>query len=255
MTIKESFDLSGRVALVTGGAGDIGGACARGLAEFGAGVAIADIREEKVNDTVAELREQCDVHAEGIICDVTDAEAVMNMVQRVMDLFGKIDVLVNSVGISIHANAEEMTEEQWHKVMDTNLTSTFLCCQAAGRRMIQQGRGSIINVASMSGQIVNVPQKQVAYNTSKAAMIHMSRSMAAEWAEHNVRVNTISPGSTLTEMTNRVPEYHAQWSALIPMKRMAQPEEMAGAVVYLASDAASYTTGHDLVIDGGYTLW
>ena len=121
--------------------------------------------------------------------------------------------------------------------------------------MIQQRRGSIINVASMSGQIVNVPQKHIAYCTSKAGMIQMSRCMAAEWAEHNVRVNTISPGSTLTEMTNRVPEYHAQWSALIPMKRMAQPEEMAGAVVYLASDAASYTTGHDLVIDGGYTLW
>jgi len=255
MGLKEKFDLSGQVALVTGGARGIGRACAEGLAEFGADVAVADIREENLHRTVAELADQYDVHAEGIICDVTDAAAVSNMVAKVVDLFGNIDILVNSVGISIRADAEKMTEEQWHKVMDTNLTSTFLCCQTAGRRMIQQKRGSIINVASMSARIVNIPQNQLAYNASKAGMIQMSRSMAAEWAKHNVRVNTISPGSTLTDMTKAVPQDHAQWCELIPMKRMAAPEEMAGAVVYLASDAASYTTGHDLIIDGGYTLW
>jgi len=255
MGLKEKFDLSGQVALVTGGARGIGRACAEGLAEFGADVAVADIREGNLHRTVAELADQYDVRTEGIICDVTDAAAVSDMVAKVVDLFGKIDILVNSVGISIRENAEKMTEEQWHKVMDTNLTSTFLCCQAAGRRMIQQKRGSIINVASMSARIVNIPQKQIAYNTSKAGMIQMSRSMAAEWAKHNVRVNTISPGSTLTDMTKAVPQDHAQWCELIPMKRMAAPEEMAGAVVYLASDAASYATGHDLIIDGGYTLW
>jgi len=159
------------------------------------------------------------------------------------------------VGISIHEDAEKMTAEQWQKVMDTNLTGTFLCCQAVGRVMIQQKRGSIINVASMSARIVNIPQRQLSYNTSKAGMVQMSRSLAAEWAKYNVRVNTISPGSTLTPMTQQVPQYHEQWCELIPVKRMALPEEMAGAVVYLASDAASYTTGQDLIIDGGYTLW
>ncbi len=255
MGIKERFDLSGQVALVTGGARGIGRACAEGLAEFGADVAVADIREGNLHRTVAELADQYDARIEGIICDVTDAAAVSDMVAKVVDLFGKIDILVNSVGISIREDAEKMTEEQWHKVMDTNLTSTFLCCQAAGRRMIQQKRGAIINVASMSARIVNIPQNQLAYNASKAGMIQMSRSMAAEWAKHNVRVNTISPGSTLTDMTKAVPQYHDQWCELIPMKRMAAPEEMAGAVVYLASDAASYATGHDLIIDGGYTLW
>jgi len=255
MSIKGRLDLTGQVALVTGGAGAIGGACAQGLAEFGAHVVIADIHEENLNRTVAALAGKYNVRVEGIVCDVTDAAAVAAMVQRVVDLFGKIDILVTSVGISIHEDAEKMTAEQWQKVMDTNLTGTFLCCQAVGRVMIQQKRGSIINVASMSARIVNIPQRQLSYNTSKAGMVQMSRSLAAEWAKYNVRVNTISPGSTLTPMTQQVPQYHEQWCELIPVKRMALPEEMAGAVVYLASDAASYTTGQDLIIDGGYTLW
>jgi len=255
MAIKEHFDLSQKVALIAGGGGGIGGACAEGLADFGADVVIADILEEKINSTVTTLSRRYDVCIEGIVCDVTDVDAVEDMVTQVIDIFGGIDVLVNTVGISIHANAEDMTEQQWRKVMDTNLTSAFLCCRAVGRRMIAQNSGSIVNIASMSGQIVNVPQKQVAYNTSKAGMIQMSRSMAAEWAEHNVRVNTVSPGATITEMTDRVSEYYDQWAARTPMERLAQPEEIAGAVVYLASDAAIYTTGDDLVVDGGYTLW
>ena len=255
MAIKEKFDLIGQAALVTGGARGIGRACAEGLAEFGADVAIADLHEENLNKTVPEVAEQYGVRTEGIICDCTDAAAVTNMVQRVVALFGKIDILVNSVGITIWEDAEKMTEEQWYKVMDTNLNSTFLCCQAAAQHMIKQQHGSIISVASMSAHIVNIPQNQVAYNASKAAIIHMTRSMAAEWAKYNVRVNTISPGYTLTEMTKTVPEYHEGWCELIPMKRMAEPEELIGAVVYLASDAASYTTGEDIIIDGGYMLW
>jgi len=255
MGIREKFDLTGRVALVTGGARGIGKACAVGLAEFGVNLAIADLHEENLNKTAAELSDSYAVAIEGIVCDAIDAAAVGDMVQGVVNGFGRIDILVNSVGITIHANAEDMTEEQWRQVMDTNLTSTFLCCQAAGRQMIAQQSGSIISVASMSAYIVNTPQKQVAYNASKAAMIQMSRSMAAEWAQHNVRVNTISPGYTLTEMTRAVSEFHPGWCEQIPMGRMAEPEELVGAVVYLASDAASYTTGHDIIIDGGYMLW
>jgi NAD(P)-dependent dehydrogenase (short-subunit alcohol dehydrogenase family) len=148
-----------------------------------------------------------------------------------------------------------MTEEQWDTVIDIDLKGTFLCSQAAGRVMIAQGSGSIINIASMSGSIVNIPQCQASYNAAKAGVMQLTRSLAAEWAQHNVRVNSVSPGYTATEMTKTVPEYHEGWCKLIPMGRMAEPREIVGAVIYLASDASTYTTGHDLVIDGGYTCW
>ncbi len=255
MAIKQLFDLTGKAALVTGGARGIGRACAEGLAEFGADVAIADIHEENVNKTVAEMTETYDVQIEGIVCDVTDAAAVAAMIEQVASAFGKLDILVNSVGICIWRAALEVDEEEWHKVMNTNLTGTFLCCQEAAKQMIATGGGAIVNIASMSGSIVNTPQAQASYNTSKAGMIHMTRSMAAEWAEYGIRVNTVSPGYTLTEMTQTVPEYHEGWSELTPMKRLCEPEELVGGVIYLVSEAASFTTGHDLVIDGGYMVW
>ena len=255
MGIQDRFDLTGRAALVTGGARGIGVACAEGLADCGANVAVADILQDVLRETVADLEGRYSARVEAIVCDVTDPKAVEQMVGRVVELFGRLDVLVNSVGICTWEDAEKMTEEQWREIIDTNLTTAFFQSQAAGRRMIEQGSGSIIHIASMSGSIVNTPQSQVAYNTSKAGMIHMTRSLAAEWAKHGVRVNTISPGYTLTQMTRSVSEYHDGWNKLIPMGRMAEPEELIGAVIYLASDASSYTTGHDLVIDGGYTLW
>lgn len=255
MVIKELFDLTGKAALVTGGARGIGRACAEGLAQFGAAVAIADLHEENLSNTVAEMTEAYEVQVEGMVCDVTKAAEITDMVERVTRVLGKIDILVNSVGIVIWKAAEEMKEEEWRKVIDTNLTGTFLCCREVAKRMIPAGGGAIVNIASMSAHIVNRPQDQVSYNTSKAGMIHMTRSMAAEWAEDNIRVNTVSPGYTLTEMTQTVPEYHEGWRALIPMKRLCEPEELVGGVIYLVSDAASYTTGHDLVIDGGYMLW
>ena len=255
MAIKELFDLTGKAALVTGGARGIGRACAEGLAQFGAAVAIADLHEENLNNTVAEMTEAYEVQVEGMVCDVTKAAEITDMVERVTRVLGKIDILVNSVGIVIWKAAEEMKEEEWRKVIDTNLTGTFLCCREVAKRMIRAGGGAIVNIASMSAHIVNRPQDQISYNTSKAGMIHMTRSMAAEWAEDNIRVNTVSPGYTLTEMTQTVPEYHEGWRELIPMKRLCEPEELVGGVLYLVSDAASYTTGHDLVIDGGYMLW
>lgn len=219
-------------------------------------MAIADIHEENLENIATEMTAGYDVAIESIPCDVTDAGAVSDMMDRVISAFGKIDILVNSVGIVIWEAAEEVSEEQWHKVMDTNLTGTFLCCREAAKRMITaDSGGAIVNIASMSAHVVNTPQDQVSYNTSKAGMIQMTRSIAAEWAKYNIRVNTISPGYTLTEMTQTVPEYHEGWSELIPMKRLCEPKELIGAVVYLASDAASYTTGHDMIIDGGYTLW
>ncbi len=163
--------------------------------------------------------------------------------------------LVNSMGIVIWKAAEERKEEEWCKVIDTNLTGTFLCCREVAKRMISAGGGAMVNIASISAHIVNQLHDQVSYNTSKAGMIHMTRTMAAKWVEDNIRVNTVSPRYTLTEMAQTVPEYREGWRGLIPMKRLCEPEELVGGVIYLVSDAASYTTGHNLVIDGDYTLW
>jgi NAD(P)-dependent dehydrogenase (short-subunit alcohol dehydrogenase family) len=251
MGIREKFDLTGKVAAVTGGARGIGRACADALQEMGAQVALVDILEDRVKQSAEEMGKG----TLGIVCDVTCKSAVTAAFDQVKAHFGRLDVLVNSAGVCIWNKAEDMTEEEWDKVVGLNLKGTFLCCQAAGRIMIEQGSGSIVNVASMSGSIVNRPQCQVGYNSSKAGVIQLTHSLAAEWAQHGVRVNCISPGYTLSELTRQFSEYFGNWLPYIPMGRMAEPEELVGAVVYLASEAASYTTGHDLVIDGGYSAW
>lgn len=251
MSVRELFDLPGCVAAVTGGARGIGRACADGLQEMGCKIALLDILPDRLEQSAQEMG-----HGTiGLMCDVTSKEQVASAFDRVKSEFGRLDVLVNSAGLCIWHEAEEMEEEEWDKVLAINLKGTFLTCQAAGRIMIEQKSGSIINIASMSGHIANRPQSQVGYNSSKAAVIHLTRSLAVEWARHNVRVNSISPGYTLSELTKQFPQYFDGWMPYIPMGRMAQPEELVGAVVYLASDAASYTTGHDMVIDGGYTCW
>ncbi|NSW57743.1 MAG: SDR family oxidoreductase [Armatimonadetes bacterium] len=251
MPVMDKFSLNGRVAAVTGGARGIGRACADALQEMGATLALIDVLEDRVKESADEMG----AGTLPVACDVTDKAQVEAAFAKIKDSLGRLDILVNSAGICIWAPGEEMAEEEWDKVVDINLKGTFLCCQAAANIMIPQKAGSIINIASMSGHIVNRPQTQVAYNASKAAVIHLTRSLAVEWAQHNVRVNSISPGYTLSELTKQFPQYFDGWMPYIPMGRMAEPEELVGAVVYLASDAASYTTGHDLVIDGGYTCW
>lgn len=252
MALRDMFELRGRAALVTGAARGIGKACADALAEMGADVALLDIHEENL-PKAAEDTNRFGVRVEPILCDVTAADQVAKAFRQTAEAFGRLDVLVNSAGITAWAKGEEMTEEEWDSVIDLDLKGTFLCCQAAGRIMIPQKSGSIINIASMSGTIVNIPQCQVSYNAAKAGVMHLTKSLAVEWAQHNVRVNSLSPGYTATEMTMTVPEYHEGWEKLIPMKRMADTRELVGAVIYLASDASTYTTGHDLIIDGGYT--
>ncbi len=255
MPLRDRFDLTGRTALITGGGRGIGRACAEGLAEFGADLALVDIHVDNLAAARAELAGTRGGAVEAYQCDVTDEAAVGEMVAAVIDRFGCIDILLNSVGITIWQDTVGMSLEQWQRVMDVNLTSTFLCCREIGRHMIERGGGSIISIASMSAHIVNTPQNQVAYNASKAAMVQLTRSLAAEWAPRGVRVNTISPGYTLTEMTQTVPEHHPGWCECIPLGRMAEPSEIAGAAVFLASDASSYITGHDLIVDGGYMCW
>lgn len=255
MGLKEKFDLTGRSAIVTGGARGIGQACADALAEYGVNLLIGDLLEKELAETTADLASRYGVQTEGRVCDVTDSAAVDALVARAVELYGRLDIFVNSVGITIWEPSVSNTDEQWSKVIDTNLNAAFYQSRAAGRQMLAQGKGSIIHIASMSGRIVNIPQFQTSYNTSKAGLMHMVRSLAAEWADRGVRVNTLSPGYTLSVMTYTVKENFDYWNTLIPMHRMAEPEEIVGALIYLASDASSYTTGHDLVMDGGYTLW
>jgi NAD(P)-dependent dehydrogenase (short-subunit alcohol dehydrogenase family) len=176
------------------------------------------------------------------------------MVSKALDVFGRIDILVNCAGITSWASVEEMNEEEWDRVMDVNLKGIFLCCRAVGRGMITNRRGKIVNIASMSASIVNYPQSNVVYNASKAGVVILTKTLAAEWAKYNVNVNSISPGFIATEMTKKAP-YHDQWRKMTPMNRLGEPAELKGAVVYLASEASRLMTGHDLIVDGGYTLW
>lgn len=251
MSVKQLFDMTGKVAAVTGGARGIGRACADALQEMGCKIALMDILEDRVTQSAGEMGKG----TIGVVCDVTSKDSVTAAFDAVKQEFGRLDVLVTSAGLCIWAKAEEMTEEEWDKVVDINLKGLFLCNQAAGRIMIEQKSGAIVNIASMSGSIVNRPQSQCGYNSSKAGVIHLTKSLASEWAQHNVRVNCISPGYTLSELTKQFSQYFEWWTPYIPMGRMCDPEELVGGVVYLASDAASYTTGHDLVMDGGYSVW
>ena len=254
MGILEQFSLKGKTSYVTGGARGIGKSIAEGLAEAGARVAIIDIDGDEAERT-AKAFSDLGYESFALFADVTKKESCTEAVEAVRSRWGRLDIAVNNAGKCINAPGEEMTEAQWDDVIDLNLKGVFLTCQAAGRVMIEQKGGSIINIASMSGQIVNHPQPQVAYNASKAGVVMITKSLAAEWAQHDVRVNSISPGYTGTELTMRMHALFPKWEAMTPMKRLARPDEMKGAAVYLASDAASFVTGHDLVVDGGFTVW
>ncbi len=252
--ILELFSLKGRSAFVTGAARGIGRGIARGLAEAGARVALVDRDGEAARRTSGELQ------AEGLEClafeaDVTRRDQLEAAVEALLKRWGRLDIAVNNAGICHNVPAEKMSEQEWDRVLEVDLRAVFLCAQAAGRRMIAQRSGSIINIASMSAQVVNFPQPQAAYNAAKAGVVQLTRSLAAEWAPHGVRVNSISPGYVNTELLEPGKQLHPQWIALTPQKRLGEPWEIAGAAVYLASEAARFCTGADLVVDGGYTLW
>lgn len=255
--IREMLDLGGMAALVTGSARGIGKGFARALAEFGASVAVADINDAGARETAEEIRKDFGVRTLAIRLDVTDSASVRDAVEATIKAFGALDIGVNNAGVASNYGGEELTDEQWHSLMRINLDGVFYCCREEGRHMLGRGRGSIVNTASMSGSIVNTPQKQSHYNASKAAVVMLTRSLAAEWAARGVRVNCISPGYILTEM-NRKPHVvplHAAWIEKTPMGRLGQVEDLMAAVVYLASRASAFMTGHDLIVDGGYTLW
>jgi NAD(P)-dependent dehydrogenase (short-subunit alcohol dehydrogenase family) len=254
MGVLDLFRLDGRCGFVTGAARGIGQSIAQGLTEAGAKVAIVDIDLDGAEITESKLV-KLGYECFAIHVDVTQKKQVRDMVDKFVKRWGRLDFAVNNAGRCINAPAEQMTEQQWEAVIDLNLKGVFLCAQAAGKVMIRQRSGSIINIASMSAQIVNHPQPQVAYNASKAGVIQLTKSMAVEWAKYSVRVNSISPGYTRTDLLMGMKEFHSLWIEMTPMKRLGEPEEMKGAAVFLASDASSFVTGSDLVVDGGYTLW
>jgi NAD(P)-dependent dehydrogenase (short-subunit alcohol dehydrogenase family) len=239
-----SFRLDGEVALVTGAASGIGREIALGLAEAGARVGSVDLQAP-------------DDLGFAVSADVTDPAAVHDAVAAVEAELGPLSLAVNSAGIANARAAEEMPLEQFTRVLDVNVNGVFLCCQAEGRRMLEHGRGAIVNIASMSGTIVNRDLLQVHYNASKAAVIHLSKSLAMEWAPRGIRVNAISPGYTATPMNLRpeVAEQVKRFEADTPLGRMAQPAEMVGPAVFLLSGAASFVTGIDLIVDGGFVCW
>lgn len=253
--LAEKFSLEGQVAIVTGGGQGLGKVFCLAFAEAGADVVVAEINPTTGQQTVDDVA-RLERRALAIETDVRSRESVQNMVSAALGEFGQIDVLMNNAGIVKWCPAEEVPEEDWREVMDVNLNGLFLCCQEVGKHMIERRRGSIINIASMSGLIVNRPQDQTSYNASKAAVIQLTKSLAVEWAPHNIRVNAMAPGYMGTDMAKPFfenPEYGPHWIGAIPMKRPGKPEELGPAAVFLASDASSYVTGATLVVDGGYT--
>jgi NAD(P)-dependent dehydrogenase (short-subunit alcohol dehydrogenase family) len=252
MTYSPLTPLDGRVAIVTGGARGIGLEAAKALKENGAKIVIVDINAE------AGERAAKDVGADFVVTDLTQSDAVRKLAAEVQSTHGRIDVAFNNAGIAVNTPSEDCSDDDWHKVININLHAVFYCCREFGKAMLAQGKGSIINTASMSGIISNTPQPQSAYNVSKAGVIMLTKSLAGEWAKRGVRVNSISPGYIGTEMTKlgmANSDWYADWIKFTPMGRVGEPREVATAVVYLASDASSYFTGSNLVIDGGYTCW
>lgn len=258
MGIIEKMRLDGKRIFVTGGARGIGKAVATAFAEAGADVAIVDIDIEEAKKTAAWLAEETGVKTIAVQTDVTDPKQVEEMVETVVRELGGLEAAFCNAGICINAPAEEMTYEQWFKVVNINLNGVFLTAQAAGKYMLAHGGGSIINTASMSGHIVNVPQPQCAYNASKAGVIQLTKSLAIEWAKRGVRVNSISPGYIGTDLVLTNPDLVPlieKWNAMAPMGRLGKPEELQSICVYLAGDTSSFTTGSDFVVDGAFTCF
>lgn len=252
----QDFCLNDRLAVITGGAKGIGRAIAEKFVVAGACVVIADHDEDAAIQTASELNAIRPDAVSHVALDVTCRDAVEHAATAIEQRYGTPHILVNNAGIVKNTKAEDTSLEDWRRVMDVNLDGVFFCAQSFGRLMIKAGRGSIVNMSSMCGEIVVQPQPQIAYNVSKAGVNLLTKSLAVEWAPHKIRVNAVAPGYTATELTlagRSQPEWFNHWLKMTPMGRLGQPAEIANAVLFLASDAASFITGNILTVDGGYT--
>jgi gluconate 5-dehydrogenase len=256
VNVKKLFDLTDRVAIVSGGSMGLGLQMAEGLAEMGANLVLCARKQERCEQAAETLRSH-GVQTFALPCDVQNKAAIQQVVGETLAKFGRIDILINSAGVSWGAPVEDMTLEQWDKVLSTNLTGTFLFCQAAGKAMVSQGSGKIINIASVAGLGGASSELQaIGYHASKGGVIAFTKDLACKWAPHNIQVNAIAPGWFPTHMSGWIIE-HRKDSLLskIPLGRFGGDHDLKGAAVFLASDAAAYVTGHVLVVDGGQTAW
>jgi len=250
------FDLNGKVAVVTGGAGGIGKALALGLADAGADVVVTSRGIDKLEEVAKQIQAK-GRKSLAISADVTNAKSVEDMVENVLKVFTRVDILVNGAGVAIRKPADSFPIDEWQTVMDVNARGTFLCCQAVGRVMIKQENGKIVNISSVRGRY-GLPAGYAAYCASKGAVDTLTRTLACEWAKYNVLVNAIAPTVVETELTKELladVEYAKTMKARIPMGRWAFTEDLVGPCVFFASDASNFVTGQVLYIDGGVTTW
>ncbi|KAH7399202.1 oxidoreductase [Phaeosphaeria sp. MPI-PUGE-AT-0046c] len=252
--VSSQFSLKGKNVAVTGGVRGIGLAAAKGLAEAGANVAVLYSSTKNAEEIAANLASETGVTVKAYKASVEKKDEITTTLQKIASDFGSLDVVVANAGIASHHPAEDYTEEEWRQIMNVNLDGAFWTAQAAGNIFKSQGHGNLIFTASVSAILVNVPQKQAAYNASKAGVVQLARCLSVEWVDF-ARVNCISPGFIATDMLDVHPrEWREKWFGMIPANRLCDPAELKGAYVFLASGASTYMTGANLVIDGGYTL-
>jgi NAD(P)-dependent dehydrogenase (short-subunit alcohol dehydrogenase family) len=257
MNYLDKFKLDTKITLVTGGAGGIGKEICKALLDAKSTVILADIDEKKSNTFIKSLKKS----KNKIVfykLDATSEKNIKELKKIILKKYKKLDILINAIGICKNKDASKVTKSEWDEVININLNSMFYLCREFGKTFIKQKKGNIINIGSNSGLIVDRPQPQASYNASKAAVHQLTKSLACEWAQYKIRVNAIAPGYVATEMTllgRNKPDWFKYWIDMTPMKRLAKPEEIASAVLFLASDSSSYCTGSILSVDGGYTSW
>ena len=256
MNVKALFDLTGRVAIISGGSMGLGLQMAIGLGEMGAKLVLCARQKERCERAAEELRGH-GMETLALECDVKEKATIDKVVEETLAKFGRLDILINNAGATWGAPVEEMTLEQWNKVLSTNLTGTFLFCQAVGKAMTAQGAGKIINIASVAGMSgASAELQAIGYHASKGGVIAFTKDLACKWAPHNIQVNAIAPGWFPTHMSQGVIEHRKnELLGKIPMGRFGGDHDLKGAAVFLASDASAYVTGHVLVVDGGQTAW
>lgn len=266
MDDKKLFDLKGRVAVVTGGVSGLGHQMAEGLAEFGADLVIASRREKKCMEVCKKFISEYGTDAIAMKLDVTKEEDIINLISGTIDHYGKIDILVNNVGGAIISDTVSTRTEDWKHIFDLNVTSTFICCREAGKHMIKNKYGKIINIASVYGFIgsdsrnymdTGEPREALSYSASKGAIVNLTRDLAANWAKYGITVNAISPGAFETEATkDMLSDYcKKRFNYIIPLGRIGLGDDLKGAAVLLASDASKYIVGQNIVVDGGWSVW